>query len=74
MGAHLNNQRKQKRGTTLTGRMMQTTSDVKRLDYIKAPYEKKEHVIRGTLLPKGLFGCESTPMNESAMQGRVEHC
>ena len=41
---------------------------MKRLDYVKAPYEKKEKVIRGKLLPKGLFGCESTPINETAMQ------
>ena len=68
VGAHLNTQEHQKRGTTLTERLTQTTGDVKRLNYIRAPYDKKEKVIRGKLLPKGFFGCETAPINESAMQ------
>ena len=41
VGAHLSTQETMKRGTAPTERMMQTTSDVKRLDYLRAPYEKK---------------------------------
>ena len=50
-----------KRGTTLTQRMTNTTGSVQKLDMMKAPYEKKEKVIRAKMLPMALFGCETSP-------------
>ena len=48
--------------------MVETTTSVVRLDMFKAPFAKKVAVIRAKLLPKGLYGCELGPINESAMQ------
>ena len=48
--------------------MIETTTSMVRLDMFKAPYAKKVAIIRAKLLPKGLYGCELGPINESAMQ------
>ena len=55
--------------TTLTNRMTDATPSITRLDMFKAPYEKKTAIIRAKLLPKGLYGCELGPINETAMRG-----
>ena len=55
--------------TTLTKRMTDTTTSMTRLDMFKASYEKKAAIIRGKLLPKGIYGCELGPINETAMRG-----
>ena len=57
-----------KRGTTRSKRMRETADDGKRFNYINAPFEKKEKVVRAKMIPKGLFGCETSPANVSAMQ------
>jgi hypothetical protein len=31
---------------------------------MKAPYERKAAAIRTKMLPKGLYGCETAPINE----------
>ena len=68
LGAHLNASAGKQVGTTLTSRMRETTKSVIRFGKMKAPYEKKAAVIRTKLLPKGLYGCETAPVNESAMR------
>ena len=35
---------------------------------VKAPYEKKEKVVRAKMLPMGFYGCETAPVNETAIQ------
>ena len=68
LGAHLNTLQDRKRGTILSERMRLTAGEVKRFDYINAPYEKKEQVVRAKMVPKCLFGCETSPVNEAAMR------
>ena len=40
----------------------------KRMGRIKAPYDKKTAIIRAKMLPKGLYGCESCPINDSILR------
>ena len=54
---------------TLTRRMLETTAGIGRLDMFQAPYEKKAAIIRAKMPPKGLYGCELGPINETAMRG-----
>ena len=55
-------------GTTLTKRMQAATSSTERLNFFKAPYDQKKHIAKAKLLPKGLYGCETSPINETAMR------
>ena len=55
-------------GSTLTSRMRETTRSVVRLGKMKAPYPRKTAVVRTKMLPKGFYGCETAPINESAMR------
>ena len=48
----------------MTERMRQTAREAERLCRVKAPYERKAEVLRVKMLPKAIFGCESTPINE----------
>ena len=54
---------------TLARRIVETTTSLTRLDMFKAPSDKQIAIIRGKLLPKGLYGCELGPINETAMRG-----
>ena len=51
LGAHLNTLQSRGKGTTVSGRMRQTAGDTKRLDYVRAPYNKKEQVARAKMIP-----------------------
>ena len=48
--------------------MIQATGGAERLDRHRPPYEKKEKIVRAKILPKGLYGCELAPVNETAMR------
>lgn len=66
--AHFNASAEMKVGTTLTQRMQHTTRSTERLNMRSAPYDRKEEIIRGKILPKALCGCELVPINETAMR------
>ena len=68
LGAHLNTAAAQMVGSTLTARMRETTRSVIRFGEMKAPYPPKTSVISTKMLPEGLYGCETAPVNESAMK------
>ena len=68
LGAHLNTAQGRMRGTTLTSRMRTTTRATIRLGRIKAPYERKTEIIRAKMLPKGLYGCETTLVNDAELR------
>ena len=38
--------------------------ETRRLDYVNAPYSKKKQFVRAKMIPKGFFGCETSPINE----------
>ena len=63
VGAHLNATKVRKVGTTLSKRMQAATSSTERLNFFRAPYEQKGHIIRAKMLAKGLYGCETSPIN-----------
>ena len=63
----MNTQEGKKKGTTLTTRMRETAASMKSLDHMNAPYDMKEQVIRAKMVPKGLYGCETAPINEAAI-------
>ena len=56
------------KGTTLSDRIRATANSVERLDRYSATYERKTAVVRGKMLPKELYGCEISPINETAMR------
>ena len=56
------------RGTTPTKRIVAAASATERLGRIKAPYEKKMKQIRAKMQSKGLYGCETCPVNEGVMR------
>ena len=68
LGAHLNAAAGRLRGATLTKRMRAAMISTKRLGRIKAPYDKKTAIIRAKMIPKGLYGCESCPVNDSKLR------
>ena len=68
LGAHLNTAAAHMVGPTLTTKMRETTRSVIRLGKMKAPYARTAVVIRTKVLPKGLYGCETAPVNESTMR------
>ena len=68
LGGHLNTAANRTYGTTLTERMRKTTDSVRALQRRKAPYKAKAELIRTKQLPKALYGCETTPVNESALK------
>lgn len=73
LGAHLNIAAAQMVGSTLIARMRETTRSVIRIRNMKAPYARNAAVIRTKMQPKGFYGCETAPVNESAMRTfRVE--
>ena len=47
--------------------MQNTTGCVETMGYIKTPYKHKQTVVRGKLLPMGLYGCEVAPANEAVL-------
>ena len=55
-------------GATLTKRMEETAREVESLNKVKAPYQTKAKIIRAAKLPKGLYGCEVSPINETALR------
>ena len=68
LGAHLNAAEGRMYGTTLTKRLEETAKEVESLNRAKAPYPTKAKIIRAAKLPKGLYGCEVSPINESALR------
>ena len=68
LGAHLNAAQSRMYGTTLTRRMENAAKEVETLNKAKAPYEKKATIIRSAKIPKGLYGCEVAPINETALR------
>ena len=67
LGAHLNATQRW-RATTLTKRMRQTARETDRLNKVKAPYKQTNAIIRGKKWPNTLYGCELSPINESALR------
>ena len=68
LGGHLNTAANRTYGTTLTERMRKTAESVRALQKRKAPYKVKAELIRSKQLPKALYGCETAPVNESALK------
>ena len=68
LGAHFNVSEEVGYGATLTERLKGATESTDKLNFFKAPYEKKEKIIRSKLIPKALFGFELAPVNEAAMR------
>ena len=68
LGAHFNVSEEVRYGTTLSERLREAAESTDKLNFFRAPYEKKEKIIRSKLIPKGLFGCELGPINETAMR------
>ena len=68
LGAHLNLSAVWKTGATLTNRIRRGVAYAKKLVYAKAPFFKKAVVLRGKVLPMSLYGCETCPVNEDALQ------
>jgi hypothetical protein len=48
--------------------MRKTAESVRALQRKKAPYKAKVELIRSKQLPKALYGCETAPVNESALK------
>ena len=68
LGAHLNATAGRWYGKTLTDRMLQVADETERLNRITAPYNKKTALLRAKKSPKALYGCEVTPVNETALR------
>ena len=68
LGGHLNTAENRTYGTTLTVRMRKTAESVRALQRKRAPYKAKAELIRSKQLPKALYGCETAPVNESALK------
>jgi hypothetical protein len=68
LGGHLNTAERRTYGTTLTDRMRKTAESVRALQKRRAPYKAKAELIRTKQLPKALYGCETAPVNESALK------
>ena len=47
--------------------MYKTVDSLRVLRYKKAPYKAKIELIRAKQLPKALYGCETAPVNEGAL-------
>lgn len=68
LGAHYNALASRAVGTTLTGRTRATAMSAARLAKMRRiPYAVRAVTIRTKLLPKALYGCELSPINEAAM-------
>ena len=65
LGAHLNSLVNKKDGETLTDRMQKTAGSAEMMGYIKTTYQDNRTVIKGKILPMGLYGCEVAPVNEA---------
>ena len=63
--AHLCVSRRRKTGATFTKRLKKGRSFTEKVNLVKAPYHKKAAVVREKVLPMGLYGCETSPANES---------
>ena len=68
LGGHLNTAENRTYGTTLTDRMRKTAESVRTLQRRRAPYKAKVELIKTKQLPKTLYGCETAPVNESALK------
>lgn len=68
LGAHLTATEGRWHGKTLARRMLQVADETERLNRIKAPYVEKAALIRAKKLPTALYGCEVTPVNETALR------
>ena len=66
LGAHLNFP-KHVNGSTLTGRMLDSISSCFRIKSLPHSYVTKATFIAAKTLNKGLYGCESTSVNESVL-------
>ena len=66
--AHLNAAGARLSGATLTRRMRTVRTATMRLGRMKAPYDKVAAIVRAKLIPKGLYGCESCPVNDAALR------
>ena len=51
-------------GETLTDRIQKAAGCAEMMGYIKTTYQNKRTVIKGKILPMGLYGCEVAPVNE----------
>ena len=67
LGAHLNSLVNKKDGKTLTDRMHKAAGCAEMMGYIKTTYQNKRTVIKGKILPMGLYGCEVAPINEAVL-------
>ena len=56
-----------KDGKTLTDRMQKAAGCAEMMGYIKTTYQNKRTVIKGKILPMGLYGCEVAPVNEAVL-------
>ena len=52
----------------MTTWMRKAANSTARLGRVKAPYIKNAEVIRAKMLPEGMYGCETCPVNEGAMR------
>ena len=55
LGAHLNSMVNRKTGKTLTDRMQKATGSAETMRYIKTSYKHKKTVLKGKILPMGLW-------------------
>ena len=67
LGTHLCTNRR-KDGTTYANRLHRATKTVRKVKYLPVGTSKKCHIIRTKILPMGLYGCESSHVNEVAMR------
>ena len=67
LGSHLN-LTNAANGSTLTQRLRRAARAVRRLAFVPISLADKELVIRSTILPGALYGCEAADISNSALQ------
>ena len=48
--------------------MLKTAKETERLAKVRAPYLKKAEIVKAKKMPKAMYGCEVSPVNETALR------